>query len=79
MNTLQVFAYDNRGNLAHAGPADFAGDPTKAECRAIERRWRRWRAEYLRAHPGDYPLRKRILGHVYVVRTAGGALRQFNL
>jgi hypothetical protein len=76
MSRLQVFALDRKGELAHAGPAEFAGDvPTRAECVRHERAWRRWRNKYVKTHPkGRYPLKdERKNGRIYRVVLADGS------
>lgn len=56
MMRVQVYASDAAGRLTHAGTFDCRKLTAAAVWRA-QRAWEKWRAEYLAANPGDYPLR----------------------
>ena len=66
----QIYAYDKNGKLNHAGVHDLK-TLTPAKLRTIERKWRKWRKEYIAEHPGDYPLaqphKKTIVMVVYPI------------
>jgi len=53
----QIYAFDCEGTLNHAGSAEATG-ATVEEARRIEHEWRKWRRQYLKDNPGDYPLRR---------------------
>jgi len=52
----QTYGLDADKQLVHCGPHHATRCTTKI-ARKLHRKWLRWRAEYLRTHPGDYPLR----------------------
>lgn len=54
----QIYAYDKNGRLNHCGPESICGPVTIKKCKRLETDWRRWRREYLKTHPGNYPLRR---------------------
>ena len=72
---LQIFAYDKRGKLNHAGDGEFPGGLiSRMACEQNEKQWRAWRKKYLAENPGDYPLRKRCYKTVtMLVRHPNGA------
>lgn len=55
-NQYQSYGVDAGGQVTHAGVHGMARMSVKA-ARRVQRRWQAWRAMYLRANPGDYPLR----------------------
>jgi len=54
----QIYAVDKDGKLNYAGPENIESEVTVAKCRAIEKAWRKWRREYIRRNPGNYPLKR---------------------
>ena len=55
-NEWQTYGWDAQGVVTHAGPV-FAHRITRRVAIRIQRKWLRWRAEYLRDNPGNYPTR----------------------
>ena len=71
---VQIYALDAKGRLVHAGPNVIDPDKPFAECRRLERAWRKWRRAYLAENAdrllAEYgsvgpPLAERRLAKVY--------------
>lgn len=54
-NQYQIYAYDANGDCTHAGVHGLPRLTIKA-IKRMQRKWQAWREQYLRTHPGDYPL-----------------------
>lgn len=54
------------GECIHAG-VHHVGRVTRKAVRKLERKWMTWRQQYLREHPGGYPLSKTALTPVVTV------------
>ncbi len=52
----QTYGVDSAGHVVHAG-VDRAPRICSRSARKIQRKWLKWRHQYLLDHPGWYPLR----------------------
>lgn len=76
----QIYAYDKNGTLNHCGPEKIKEPVTLAKCKKLERNWRRWRRNYLRDNPGNYPLRKHGKKTAcYVIHPCGDSSKTFQI
>lgn len=77
-NAYQVYSVDAAGQVVHCGVHHFRRVTPKA-VRRCERKWLAWRAGYLLANPGSYPLRDdhRPVVHVAVEPIGKPELRKW--
>ena len=55
MKHYQTYGVDAQGLITHAGP-HWARSMTMKVAYHLQSSWERWRARYIREHPGTYPL-----------------------
>ncbi len=57
MREFQFYTSDINGKLLHAGVHKL-GHYSLKTIKKLERKWLVWRYEYIKKHPGNYPLAK---------------------
>jgi len=75
----QIYAMTKNNELNHAGTHEIENLTIEA-CRKLERAWRRWRRNYIKANPGNYPLaRPHSKTYSYIIHPVGESAKSMRI
>ena len=74
LTNYQIYAVDKNEKIVHAGTT-MLNNISIDICRKLERNWVRWRNEYVKNNPGEYPTavdrRNKVKTVKYIVHPVG--------